>query len=199
MDTEGSCVVTAFASYKTTRTKSGFSPAQLFFLRNVRTPGTPSLWQEPVLEEMVQARDRVRAARATKGEDRQGLPPLEVGDLVVGQHPKSSEWTLAGEVSAVTHGARAYYVKYHEGGGRLFTRADLKLDKSGVYGYTKAGVRQLGRLWGLHNPDIPVAQPGSGVPARRAEAVRSMRRRSERLLNKRRVTFLVGPEGEVGQ
>ena len=51
----------------------------------------------------------------------------------------------------------------------------------------------------MHNPDIPVAQPGSRVPARRAESVRSMRRRSERLLNKRRVTFLVGPEGEVGQ
>ena len=43
--------------------------------------------------------------------------PLEVWDLVVRQHPKSSEWTLAGEVSTVTHRDRAYNVKYHEGGG----------------------------------------------------------------------------------
>ena len=40
------------------------------------------------MEDMVQARDRVRAARETKEEDRQGLPPLEVGNLVVG-HPPS--------------------------------------------------------------------------------------------------------------
>ena len=199
VDTAGSCFETAFVAYKTTRTKSGFSPAQLFYLRNVRTPGTPSLWQEPKVGEMVQARDRVRAARATKEEDRPGLPPLEVGDLVVGQHPKSSEWTLAGEVSAVAHGARAYYVKYHEGGGRLFTRVDLKLDKSGVYGYTDAEMRQLEELWRLHNPDMPGAQPGSGEPAQRAESGSSTRRRSERLLNRRRVTFLVEREGEVVQ
>ena len=38
----------------------------------------------------------------------------------------------------MTHGARAYYIKYHEGGGRLFSRKDLKLDKTGMYGYTEA-------------------------------------------------------------
>ena len=43
--------------------------------------------------------------------------PLEVGDLVVGQHPKSSEWTLAGEVSTMTHGDRAYYAYYGGGDG----------------------------------------------------------------------------------
>ena len=122
--------------------------------------------------------DRVRAARATKEEDRQGLPPLEVGDLVVGQHPKSSERTLAGEVSAVTHGARAYYVKYHEGGGRLFSRKDLKLDKTGVYGYTEAEMKQLEELWVLHNHNIPEAQPQSKEPAQRADSDRSIRRRS---------------------
>ena len=81
-----------------------------FFLRNIRAPNTPSLWQEPEVEEMVVARDSVRAARATKEEDRPWLPPLEVGDLVVGQNPKSSQWTMAGEVSTVTHGGRAYWV-----------------------------------------------------------------------------------------
>ena len=43
------------------------------------------------MNDMVQARDRVWAARATKEEDMQGLPPLEERDLLVGQHPKSSE------------------------------------------------------------------------------------------------------------
>ena len=120
VETEGSCFETAFAAYKTTRTESGFSPAQLFFLRNIRTPNSPSLWREPNVEDMVVARDRIRAARATKEEDRPGLPPLEVGDLVVGQNPKSNQWTMAGEVSAVTHRDRAYWIKFHEGGGRLY-------------------------------------------------------------------------------
>ena len=87
------------------------------------------------MDYMVQARDRVRAARATYEEDRQGLPLLEVED------PKTSKWTLAGEVSAVTHGARAYYVKYHKGGGRLFSRKDLKLDNARMHGYTEAEMK----------------------------------------------------------
>ena len=148
---------------------------------------------------MVPARDRIRAARATKEEDRQGLPLLEVGDLVVGQHPKSRERTLAVDVSAVAHVARDYFVKYHVGGGRLFSRKYLKVDKTGVYGYTEAEMKQLDELWGLHNPDIPGAQPGSEKPVRRADSDRSIRRRSERLLNKQRVTFLAGPVGEGGQ
>ena len=85
-------------------------------------PRSPSLWQEPSVEEMVVARDRIRAARATKEEDRPGLAPLGVGDLMVGQHPMSGQWTMAGEVSTVTHGGRAYWIKFHEGGGRLFSR-----------------------------------------------------------------------------
>ena len=147
---------------------------------------------------MVQARDRVLAARATKEDDRQGLPPLEVGDLVVGQYPKSSEWTLAGEVSAVTHWATAYYARYHEGGEMLFSRKDLKLDKTGTCGYTEAEMKQLEELWVLHNPNIPGALPGSKEPVRRADSDRSISRRSESLLNKQRVTFLAGPVGEGG-
>ena len=205
VDTEGSCFETAFAAYKTTRTESGFSPAQLFFLRNVRTAKTPSLWQEPIVEEMVVARDRIRAARATKEEDRQGLAPLEVGDLVVGQHPKSCQWTMSGEVSTVTHGGRAYWVKFHEGGGRLFSRVDLKLDRSGNYGYTEQEMRQLEELWELHNPEIPENQPGDrggrslDLEKQRADSDRRTRRRSKRLLNRQGVSFMAGPEVERGQ
>ena len=205
VDTEGSCFETAFAAYKTTRTESGFSPAQLFFLRNVRTAKTPSLWQEPIVEEMVVARDRIRAARATKEEDRPGLAPLEVGDLVVGQHPKSCQWTMSGEVSTVTHGGRAYWVKFHEGGGRLFSRVDLKLDRSGNYGYTEQEMRQLEELWELHNPEIPENQPGDrggrtlDLEKQRADSDRRTRRRSKRLLNRQGVSFMAGPEAERGQ
>ena len=36
---------------------------------------------------------------------------------------------------------------------------DLKLDKSGVYGYTEQEMRQLEELWELHNPGMPESQP----------------------------------------
>ena len=70
------------------------------------------------------------------------------------------------------------------------------MDKSGVYGYTEVEMRKLEELWKLHNPNMPGAQPGL---AQRAESERSVRRKSERLLNRRGVTFLVGPEGEPVQ
>ena len=79
-ETEGSCFDTAFSAYKNTRNGSGFSPAQLFFLRNVRDPRLPDLGPE----RMVAARDHVRAARVVADEDKPGLAPLHVGDLVVG-------------------------------------------------------------------------------------------------------------------
>ena len=45
VETHKSCFETAFDAYKTNRTEYGYSPAQLFFLRNVRTPKLPSLGQ----------------------------------------------------------------------------------------------------------------------------------------------------------
>ena len=121
---------------------------------------------------------------------------MEVGDLVVGQHPKSGQWTLAGEVSTATHGGWAYWVKFHEGGGRLFSRVDLKLDKSGVYGYTEQQMRQLEVLcseW--RNPEGYEGQPGD----KEKQKAESGKRRSRRLLNRQRVSFVVEPEEETGQ
>ena len=143
---------------------------------------------------MVLARDRIRAARATKEENRPGLAPLEVGDLVVGQHPMSGQWTMAGEVSTATHGGRAYWLKFHEGGGRLFSRVDLKLDKSGVYGYTEQEMRQLEvQCSEWHNLGRTEGQPGD------RERADSSRRRSRRLLNRQGVSFMAGPGAERGQ
>ena len=169
------------------------------FLRNVRTPNTPSLWQETEVADMVVARDRIRAARATKVEEWPGLPLLELGDLVVGQHPKSGQWTMADEVSTVAHGGRVYWIKFYEGGGRLFSRVGLKLDKSGVYSYADAEMKQLEELWDLHNPVMPGTQPVSGAERQRADSARRARRRSGRLLNRRGVSFVNGPEGETAQ
>ena len=55
-------------------------------------------------------------------------------------------------------------------------------------------------LWRLHNPNRPGTQPGdSGAERQRADLARRARRRSERLLSRRGVTFMARPEGETAQ
>ena len=69
-----------------------------------------------------------------------------------------------------------------------------------MYGYTEKEMRQLDELWKLHNPDRPGTQPGdSEVDRQRADSTRRARRRSERLLNRRGVSFLAEPEEEAAQ
>ena len=49
----------------------------MFFLRNWQDPSLPSLLAEPVEEEMVKARDRVRAGGMVKtDEDKRGWPKI---------------------------------------------------------------------------------------------------------------------------
>ena len=75
VETEGTSFEDSFAAFKYTRNGSGFSPNQLFFLRNLRDHRLPSLIEEPNREEMARARDRVRAARGGQGGRQTGSPP----------------------------------------------------------------------------------------------------------------------------
>ena len=63
---EGLCLEEALAAFENTRSESGFSPDQLFFLRNLQNPSLPNLITEPVVEEMVEARNRARAGGTVK-------------------------------------------------------------------------------------------------------------------------------------
>ena len=143
---------------------------------------------------MVAARDLVRAPRAVADEDKPGLAPLCMGDLVVGQHPKSKEWSLDGEVTEVTHSDRAYIVTYLEEGNGMFARLDLKLDKTRRFDYKAAEKRELEKhckTWGEKPGASSTTQP-------RAE---SGPRRSNCLLSKRAISFmepLVSSSNEPG-
>ena len=121
---EGTCVDEAMSVFKNTRNESGYSPNQLFFLRNWRDPHLPDLRGEPEVEEMVKARDRVRGdcARVKKDELKSAWPRLFPGDMVRGQHPKTKVWNLKGTVLGMVHGDRAVNVDLDEGEPRLFAR-----------------------------------------------------------------------------
>ena len=110
----------AFAAFKNRRNIKGYSPNQLFFLRNLRNPQLPSFEAEPSIGDMVEAWDRQKAKRVLKESDSTALPGLTVGDLVRGQHSRTGEWLLGGMAMKVMHSGRLVYVKYHKSDSRLF-------------------------------------------------------------------------------
>ena len=67
---------------------------------------------EPVMEEMEKARERVKGGcnRLKEDESKAAWPLLHPGDMVRGQHPKTKEWSLKGEVLEMVHGSRAVNV-----------------------------------------------------------------------------------------
>ena len=70
---------------RNTRNESGYSPNQLFYLRNWRDPNLHHMHEETVVEEMVKARDRVRHGRSIKHDElKRGWPKLHPGDMVRG-------------------------------------------------------------------------------------------------------------------
>ena len=84
--------------FRNTWNESGYSPNQLFFLRNWRDHNLPDVLAEPVMEEMEEARERVKAgnSKIMRDENIIGLPKLHVGDMVRGQDSKTKEWSLKG-------------------------------------------------------------------------------------------------------
>ena len=81
----------AFAAFNNTNNKSGYSPNQLFFLRNWRHPTLSDLRGEPSVEEMVKARDKKRLDRVNSEQERQALTKLSVGDLMLRQDPRQDQ------------------------------------------------------------------------------------------------------------
>ena len=106
----------------------------MFFLRNWRDPNLPNLLAEPLVEEMVEARERVRAENNVKADkDKRGWPKLYRGDMARGRHPKTKEWSMKGEVLELVHGKRAVNVALEDRGSRLYKRDEVRLDTTKMY------------------------------------------------------------------
>ena len=120
----------ALSVFRNTRNESGYSPNQLFFLRNWRDHNLPGLRPEPTVEEMVKARDRVRGGcyKVRKDESSLAWPRLFPGDMVRGQHPETKELSIKGQVLEMVHGDRAVNEDLDEGAPRLFVRDAMRKD-----------------------------------------------------------------------
>ena len=144
---EGSCMEEAMSVFRNTRNESGYSPNQLFFLRNWRDHHLPDLRPEPTVEEMVKARDRVKGGcyKVKKDELSSAWPRLLPGDMVRGQHPRTKEWSLKGEVLEMVTGDRAVNVELDKGVTRLFARDAVRKDTTRAYQEQKR--RSSGASW----------------------------------------------------
>ena len=80
---EGSDMKEALAVFRNT---SNESPNQLFFLRNWRDHNLPDLTAEPVMEEMMKAREMVNGGcyKVREDEFKAAWPALHAGDMVRG-------------------------------------------------------------------------------------------------------------------
>ena len=83
---------------------------------------------------MEKARERVKGGyHKMKRDESKAWPLLHPGDMVRGQHPKTQEWSLNGEVLEMVHGSRAVHMDLDDGGSRVFARDAVRKDTTKVY------------------------------------------------------------------
>ena len=103
----------------------------------MRDHNLPDIRPEPSVERMVEARDRDRVKggcyKVRKDELKSAWPRLFPGDMVRGQHPKTKEWSLKGEVLEMVHGDRAVNMDLDEGEPRLLARDAVRKDTTRAY------------------------------------------------------------------
>ena len=103
-------------------------------MRNWCDPNLPHVLAEPVVEEMVKARDRVKAGRKVRTDKlKRGWPKRHLGYMVRGQHPKTKEWSMKFEGMEIGHGERSVNVALEDNSSRLFMREDVRLDSTKKY------------------------------------------------------------------
>ena len=108
--------------YRNSPSTSGYSPAQLFFGRSLKTslPSAPFQFLDFDMDEAVNARqDAYDLRREYHDQHRAALPPLCKGDPVLVQNPISNAWDSTG-IEAVRASGNSYDVLLN--GGRITSR-----------------------------------------------------------------------------
>ena len=198
-ETEGLDMEEALVVFRNTRNESGYSPNELFFLRNWRDPKLPDLRAKPVLEEMVKARERVKGGCYKVKEDKlkAAWPALNPGDMVRGQHPQTKEWSLKGQVLEMVHGNRAVNVDLDDGRTRLFARDDVRKDTTRAF-MPEEEEQLQSQLAGTGlepRPDEQLEEPSRGRKRNQRPNVEEAPPRKSLRLAKKSVT--IGAQGTV--
>ena len=119
------CFETALAEFRIAPREDGYSPAELFYKRQVRGL-LPELPKKLNVEEAERARDKVQEAYTAQRQTRSASKPLVIGQRVWLQDQQSKKWTIGGVIKTVRNGGRSYVVETESGAAYLRNRRFIK-------------------------------------------------------------------------
>ena len=119
------CFETALAEFRIAPREDGYSPAELFYRRQVRGL-LPELPKKLNVGEAERARDKVQEAYTAQRQTRSASKPLLIGQRVWLQDQQSKKWTIGGTIKSIRNGGRSYVVKTESGAAYLRNRRFIK-------------------------------------------------------------------------
>ena len=119
------CFETALAEFRIAPREDGFSPAELFYKRQVRGL-LPELPCKLNVEEAEMARDRVQQKYTAQRQTRSASKPLVLGQRVWLQDQQTKGWTIGGVIKSIRNGGRSYVVETDGGAAYLRNRRFIK-------------------------------------------------------------------------
>ena len=108
------CFETALAEFRIAPREDGYSPAELFYKRQVRGL-LPELPKKLNVEEAEKARDKVQERYTIDRQTRSASKPLQVGQRVWMQDQQSKKWTIEGVIKSSRNGGRSFVVETNSG------------------------------------------------------------------------------------
>ena len=119
------CFETALAEFRVAPREDGYSPAELFYKRQVRGL-LPELPKKLDVEAAEQARDKVQEEYTAQRQTRSSSKPLRMGQRVWLQDQQSKKWNIGGVIKSIRNGGRSYVVETESGAAYLRNRRFIK-------------------------------------------------------------------------
>ena len=119
------CFETALAEFRIAPREDGYSPAELFYRRQVRglLPELPCKVNVTAAEK---ARDKTQENYTVQRQNRSPSKPLVMGQRVWLQDQQTKKWTMEGVIKSIRNGGRSYVVEMENGAAYLRNRRFIK-------------------------------------------------------------------------
>mgnify|MGYP003320628885 CR=1 FL=1 len=124
------CFETALAEFRIAPREDGYSPAELFYRRQVRGL-LPELPKKLNVEDAEKARDKVQETYTAQRQTRSTSKPLGMGQRVWLQDQQTKRWTIDGVIKSIRDGGRSFVVET-SGGAYLRNRRYIKAASSRI-------------------------------------------------------------------
>ena len=136
------CFETALAEFRIAPREDGYSPAELFYKRQVRGL-LPELPKRLNVEEAERARDKVQEAYTAQHQTRSASKPLLMGQKVWLQDQQTKKWTIEGVIKSIRNGGRSFVVETDSGAAYLRNRRFIKAAASKVVASTTSAKKKV--------------------------------------------------------